>query len=655
MENLVYYVFPYLYWQHDKFIALAWVALIHGIFIVQLLVIFFKLRKIRKSVRNAISGFSESKMIRDPYLKANWQSYLRHFVNVDGYAEKTEDFAENYFHQTLLQRFINLRFWQNAPSMFVGLGILGTFVGLTLGLSDFQTGSPQEIQNSIRRLLGGINTAFLTSLHGIALSLSFGLIEKQSFHSFDQITQELCNLLNTRYKLTKQDEIRLKQKEQNELFRKWEELFAQRHSEIRDVIMAEFRAALEQNKKDRDAVFQKWEHLLITKDDEGRDLFPANIFRELLNESQKQSGALQAFSVDLADAVNAAIDQMMSNEMTPVFEGISQTLEKLEVAIRSFSSSTGEDIGKELGKAVLSLKTELRAIVEDFRGAFSDGAMQQLNTVIRSLDQSAAVMGQLPDTLSRMISETRQVSDDEARKRRETMSEEFENTIGNFRESVGVIMDTLNQSESRQIEREQSLLDQVNQALQKTIAQIQDMTEIQEASRDSLSKLLAETRHTIETEQSLMEQINQNTAAMLRITGAFEQIAKASAESSAQISSTSETLQDVGKSFRDDFERLSQLNHETFGQFKKALSQNQELLEEYVRKFQTIQKGLNRIFGEIDEGLKKYSQTTKQGINDYLSEFSNQLSEAAGRLSGSIEALNELFELVSDLLEKGGK
>jgi phage-related protein len=264
-------------------------------------------------------------------------------------------------------------------------------------------------------------------------------------------------------------------------------------------------------------------------------------------------------------------------------------------------------------------------------------------------------MGQLPATLHRMISETRQVSDEEAQKRRETMAEEFENTIGNFRESVSVIMESLNQSEGRQIEREQSLLDQMNHALQKTVAQVQDMTEIQESSRNSLSKLMAETRHTIEAEQSLLGQINENTAAMLRITGAFEQIAKTTEKSSAQISSTSESFQDIGKLFRDDFEKLSQLNHETFGQFKKALSQNQELLEEHAQKFQTIQKGLSRIFGEIDEGLRTYSQTAKQGINDYLSEFSKQLSEAAGRLAGSIEALNELFEMVSDLLEKAGK
>lgn len=48
------------------------------------------------------------------------------------------------------------------------VGILGTFVGITLGLWSFDT---KDIQNSIPTLLGGLTTAFVTSIAGMAASL----------------------------------------------------------------------------------------------------------------------------------------------------------------------------------------------------------------------------------------------------------------------------------------------------------------------------------------------------------------------------------------------------------------------------------------------------------------------------------------------------
>jgi DNA repair exonuclease SbcCD ATPase subunit len=682
MENVINSLFPYLSWQINGLSASIWVAVIHGIFITLTWILARLLSKIKKSLRDVIEYFSEDKIEKNNYLKTHWNLYLRHFIYIDENTKKTEDFAESYFNQSLLRNFINLRFWHHIPGMFVGLGILGTFAGLTFGLSDFHTNSSQEIQESIRVLLGGINTAFLTSLHGIALSLAFGLIEKYVFHSFDKIIQDLCNVLNANYKLTKQDEIKLRQKEQDESFQKWEKTFVQHHLKIQQTVVIEFKNLLEKTKEDRDEIFQKWEKLFtvyqseiqktiatelsnatsyvtkelhflfVTKDDEGNDFIPANIFRDLLSESEKQSQALQAFSVDLADAINAAINNIMTKEMTPVFERISQTLINLEEAIKSFSASTGKDIGNELNKAVGSLKDELKRIVEEFRGAFSAGAMQQLNAVVKSLDESALIMGELPDTLEQMTKEIKEMNDTEAKNRQQKIAEEFENTIGKFRESVNSIIENLGKAENKQIEREQSLLDTINKELEKAITHIKEMTSVQESSKNALIELLSETHAVVQKEEELLEQINENNKSMLTVTERFKYISEIMEKNFIQIGNASEKLQQLGGLFQEDFKKFSKLNDQAFTNIKNSLDENQKLLNDYVQKFSIIRNGLEEIFAQVDKGLKAYSQTTKQGINDYLSEFSNQLSQAAGKLAGSIDGLNELFEDVSDLLEK---
>lgn len=66
------------------------------------------------------------------------------------------------------------------PSVFVTLGLLGTFLGITFGLIHFDT-SPDKIKDSIVILLSGLKSAFFTSISGILLSLIFAKINRRLF------------------------------------------------------------------------------------------------------------------------------------------------------------------------------------------------------------------------------------------------------------------------------------------------------------------------------------------------------------------------------------------------------------------------------------------------------------------------------------------
>ncbi len=58
------------------------------------------------------------------------------------------------------------------PAVMVTIGILGTFVGIQFGLWNFDA---SDVQSSIPDLLGGLTTAFFTSIVGMlaALALRF--------------------------------------------------------------------------------------------------------------------------------------------------------------------------------------------------------------------------------------------------------------------------------------------------------------------------------------------------------------------------------------------------------------------------------------------------------------------------------------------------
>lgn len=61
---------------------------------------------------------------------------------------------------------------QYVPTLLTTLGILGTFAGIIVGLLGFDA---KDIDGSIELLLGGLKTAFITSLLGMFLSISYKL------------------------------------------------------------------------------------------------------------------------------------------------------------------------------------------------------------------------------------------------------------------------------------------------------------------------------------------------------------------------------------------------------------------------------------------------------------------------------------------------
>ncbi|MEL7328163.1 MAG: hypothetical protein AAGK13_22400, partial [Pseudomonadota bacterium] len=83
------------------------------------------------------------------------------------------------------------RFTASTANILTSLGILGTFAGIVVGLMDFD---PQNIDGSIESLLGGLKTAFLTSLAGMAGSIFYkaalGLIPQKEHEETKSVGPE---------------------------------------------------------------------------------------------------------------------------------------------------------------------------------------------------------------------------------------------------------------------------------------------------------------------------------------------------------------------------------------------------------------------------------------------------------------------------------
>src|SRR5690625_1749099 len=85
---------------------------------------------------------------------------------------------------------------ESIPAIFVSLGILGTFLGLIIGLEDIDsTANVEGLQTGINTLLSGMGFAFYSSIAGILMSIIYQIIDRLFFYRL--ITNTAHKLLNT--------------------------------------------------------------------------------------------------------------------------------------------------------------------------------------------------------------------------------------------------------------------------------------------------------------------------------------------------------------------------------------------------------------------------------------------------------------------------
>ena len=108
--------------------------------------------------------------------------HLIEFASRDGTdrtsKRRTVDAAEVFRESALAPAFSSSRLVLAIPAILTGLGVLGTFVGLQLGIGSLDLKHPGELDKSIVPLIEGCAVAFSSSVWGVLASLVFSWWEK---------------------------------------------------------------------------------------------------------------------------------------------------------------------------------------------------------------------------------------------------------------------------------------------------------------------------------------------------------------------------------------------------------------------------------------------------------------------------------------------
>lgn len=120
--------------------------------------------------------YKEENIEKYPILSKSWKEYSSTFLKTsdDKYYQIID--AEDLFNEnSLIKEKMNMKILNYIPQLFVGLGIFGTFLGLSLGLSQINLKDTADL-GQINNLIEGVQTSFYTSLYGMFFSISITLL-----------------------------------------------------------------------------------------------------------------------------------------------------------------------------------------------------------------------------------------------------------------------------------------------------------------------------------------------------------------------------------------------------------------------------------------------------------------------------------------------
>lgn len=324
--------------------------------------------------------------------------------------------AGSFFHDApLIDIRLHTEFFKNLPGILTGLGIIGTFSGLILGLQGFQvTDDAATVRTSLQGLLQAVGGAFLVSAGAITLAMVVTFVEKIIVSRRQADVERLVGLIDSLFDSGAGEEYlqRLVESSENS---------ATQAQQIKDALVSDLKTILtELTQAQITATANGNTQLAQSLSDSIKD--------GLKDPLERISVAVEGVSGQQGDAVNKLLTDVLasfSQQMQDMFGGqlrgmnevLSETAKSIQTASAKFDTlaaqlhTAGNDAADAMAKRMESLMESMSA-----RQAAADAKMDEFlasvqKSILDGQSQSAEMMmgtfAELSKTTSDLVTQLR--------------------------------------------------------------------------------------------------------------------------------------------------------------------------------------------------------------------------------------------------------
>ena len=635
-----------------------------------------EVRKYDRPVQPSIKQELKIKFDRNKESTDAWREFEDSLIirdhNENQMVYKTDEASLFFSEERLLDQHLNLRFWNSVPALLVGLGILGTFVGLVWGLIPFSGinfEQTSQIQVAIKKLLSGVSTAFVTSVWGMLTSLAFNGLEKWRISRVSQAIANLQRELDRLFTLTTQEEISFRQEDEltqqtqalksfstdlaNDIKSAMAEGRQQILTELHNAPEAFSNAMVEQLAPSLDKLNETVEDLREQKEESS-----AGAIEQLIEQFQASLSTSTVTQMEeLAKTVGDASQSLMNlpDQMGQMIAGVREQMDET----RQLLAAASEAQTAQMRNMMDGILNTFQGTIDTQQASLSETTnilneqMKQVGSDIRNLLESAA--SRADEQLGQRMADIEAVSDQSIQTLQSTIGELQQSITSTLDQQQQSINETTSQTAKTSAEatyKMRQLVDQtatrLSESVQGAETSITNLLQLQSNQIKAFNAQITNLQATLTSGQEISEQMNTSVINVRQLIETTSALSGQLMKGAAQLENAGEYLTKASEAFNRENEKYLTANRETTEQIQTAVGH----LNGSVQRFQTIDNGLQGIFAEIEKGLNTYATTSRESINQYLNDFSDQLAQASRALSGSVEALTDIVEDVTDMNER---
>lgn len=586
---------------------------------------FFRISKAGSSVEQIISvlqnyswesirenyGNLQAEMGQAPY-DSIWKKFERTlFKSKAEGVLMTQDPEAFYNDRTLLEN-LPLDLFRAMPGIFTGLGLLGTFAGITVGISGIDLGNVETMKSGIEVLLSGTKTAFLTSVVGLILALGYNLLDNWIYRPYTKKLATLIDQLNTLFPSKSLEEFLSNQAEQAE--------------------------------EQTDAM------------------------RELNGELV---GRLEDMFVKLSQSIDVALKnnltESFTNSLEPVFQDLNQSIDKL-------GSSAGDTLSKSIEQGAGDQIQGLAVTLQDFQGKMGNmmevserlnaentarlqGSVEMMVTKLNEAmdaniqkqattsDASQAAMKQLVEEMNTNLKAALDQMVEAGRTANQALLQTTEATKGTIQE----ITDTMSQSTRTQRDEMIQVTANMKESVLEVLKQLQ--TDMQERNRtmdsymSGLKEMLGHNREIMASAGKTADKFAQASTPMQKVADTLGSqlnlVVSASNQFNSHVDQNVQKLVLASQSSQKDLELI-----------RDSMSTMRSAWENYQQTFQGVSREMREATDTLARTLEQYNTSTSKWLSETLGQYDKSIKEAMDSVSIINKSLSDSIQDLSDAMDK---
>lgn len=562
--------------------------------------------------------------------------------------------AEHFFNNyTLAYGLTSSRLLAAAPTFLTAIGVLGTFLGLTLGLKGLQinAGDVETLKDGISVMINGAAVAFMTSVWGVLLSLVLNLFEKlverrvlRKIRDLQQKIDFLYPRLPAEHSLV---QIAASTDESKEALQELHERIGDRLQETVSGMSSSMQEAFT----------------------EAINTVMAPAIKSLVNNtSQQSSQVLEQLVSNFMDGMKTAGSeqgQLMKSAAEEVRQAVAGMTERMEAMFRqldeqqSRSREYTEGSSREFAQLLEQQRADAAKREAEMEQRFNQ-LMEQMEQKVSAQFAKAAederiraagqneMQAKIAAGFQRQIEQFNNASSDQIRaisevstKQQGEMAQAFESALGGLQtlissqsaaatEREAVIESRFNSQLERLAAEQQQLLAAVTQGAQQ--AQ-QQMVELTRQHQQLITEMGTVSRSVEASSQHMNSSSTQLGLLSVNLKQAAEVLDTRLQAVTESLAGSADQNRELASQVSQQADTLRQLQAELFAatqSFEKAAAAAEHGFQSFANHQQVFLQGINTEFQGLGQTLKEQvggiEQQAEQWLRNYSSEVRNQVS-----------------------------